>query len=272
VTTTSATPERWARLIDDRSPGLTWLAATLLEWTALIPAERRTWRVTVTATRGGVIQALAALHEETGVLAVVAQPDAPTPFIGLPEGVRRLLGEPSVVEAVMEAVPELGERLLLSVRRSIHVSREHHLRGGDAEARRPRDPDVRKARDGEVAELERLRTESGADPDPMNAVDLAWATHRGHVWVLQGEGGIQGMFRVDGASLRHVQIADLVVPPRVRGKGVGTRVAGAAAQVAREEYAGSAVAAVLEGVAGRATFAAAGYEEVGSLDDVRLRS
>jgi GNAT superfamily N-acetyltransferase len=261
MTTAPATPERWARLVDERSPGLTWLAATLLEWSALLPAERRSWRVTSSAARGGAIQAMAALHEERGLMAIVSQPDAPTPFFGLPENVQRVLGDPAALEATMAAVPELESRRLLSVRRTVHVALGHL---------RARDPGLRRARDAEVADLEALRVDSGADPDPMQPVDLGWATLRGHVWVLEDETGLLGMFRVDGASLRHVQIADLVVPPSQRGRGHGTRLARAAAQVAREEFARDAVLAVIEGVAPRATLRSAGFQELGALDDVRL--
>ena len=54
-------------------------------------------------------------------------------------------------------------------------------------------------------------------------------------------------------------------------RGIGTRLARAAAQVAREEYAASAVVAVLDSVAARKTLQAAGYRDAGALDDVRLR-
>lgn len=260
--TSSATPERWARLIDDRSPGLTWLAATLLQWSALLAAERRSWRVTATAVRGGKIQALAALHEDTGVLALVAEPEAPTPFFGLPDAVRRVMGDPEVVLRALDAVPELEARRTLSVRRSVHVATE------SAEAA---DAEVRRARDEEVNGIEHLLFEGGADPDPMDPVDLTSVVNRGDLWVLTSGPAVVGSFRVAGHSLRHVQIEDLVVKAALRGQGLDTRLARAAAHVARREYAGTAVAAVPESEAARRAFASAGWAQTGTLEDVRFR-
>jgi GNAT superfamily N-acetyltransferase len=262
VASSTATPERWARLIDERSPGLTWLAATLLEWSALLPAERRSWRVTAAASRGGAVQSLAAFHDERGILAVVAAPDVPPPFFGLPDAVRRLLGEPAAIEAVIASVPELEARIASTTRRTVHVAI------GDPG---PRDAGTRRARDEEVDVLERLRRESGGEEDPMAPVDLAAAALRGQLWALEENGVLLGTFRVEGASLRHVQVSDLIVPPGLRGRGLGTRLVRAAAQVAREEFTGQAVMAVPEGTRARNTLHGGGYLETGALDDVRLR-
>jgi ribosomal protein S18 acetylase RimI-like enzyme len=258
----SATPERWARLIDERSPGLTWLASTLLEWSALLPAARRSWHVTAAASRGGAVQSLAAFHDELGILCVVSAPDVPAPFFGMPDAVRRLVGEPVAVDALVASVPELEPRIAQRTRRSVHVAL------GDGGGR---DPAARRARDEEIEVVERLRRESGGDPDPMSPVDLAAAALRGNLWVLEENGVLLGTFRVDGASLRHVQVADAIVPPTLRGRGLGTRLVRAAAKVAREEYAGQAVVEVPEGGRARRALDGGGFLETGALDDVRFR-
>jgi GNAT superfamily N-acetyltransferase len=159
-------------------------------------------------------------------------------------------------------VPELEGRISRRTRRTVHVAL------GDGGAR---DPAARRARDEETDALDRMRAESGGDPDPMAPVDLAAAALRGHLWVLEENGVLLGTFRVDGASLRHVQIADAIVPPTLRGRGLGTRLVRASAQVAREEYAGQAVVAVPESSRARSTLHGGGYLETGALDDVRFR-
>jgi GNAT superfamily N-acetyltransferase len=132
------------------------------------------------------------------------------------------------------------------------------------------DPGVRRAKEDEVAELERLVERSAGDPDPLAPGDLMAAALRGHLWVIVEGSTLLGMFRVEGASLRHVQIGDLIVPVTQRGKGNGTRLARAAAQIARDEYARDAVVASLESPAASKTLAAAGYLARGALEDVRL--
>jgi GNAT superfamily N-acetyltransferase len=261
VPTTAASPERWAAFLEDHVPGLTWLAATLREWAELPPGARRTWRVTASASRTGEVGALAALHEADGLLAVAATPGFPPPFLGTPETVRRLIGEPDTVEAVFAAEPWLAVRRLPGVRRSVVVF------DGDAP---PRPAGLRTARDDEWEILERMRRESDLAPDLAGAADLAGPCQAGLVWTLTVADLPQAMFRVEGVSRRRVQVTDACVHPSARGRGLGAALLRGAASVARSEYARGIVLAMPEDEPADRTAVRAGYRRVGLLDDIGL--
>ena len=255
------TPERWARFLDQHAPGLTWLAGTLLEWGELPPLARRAWSVTASTTRTGEVNALAAFHEESGQLAVAAAPDSQPPFYGEPERVRRLIGSPEAVETVFVGNPMLIVRRLPGFRRQVFTF------DGDGALRHPA---LRRARPDEWQALETFRAESEVEPDPQALEDLAGPAQRGMVYVLEGEGGVAGMFRVEGVSRQRVQFADAFVHPRFRGRGLGAALLRSAAHVARAEYARGAVLTFADAEAGVKTAARAGYTAVGAMEDVRL--
>ena len=217
--------------------------------------------MTVSTSSGGDVNALSAFHAESGVLAVAAIPGVPAPVLAKPEAVRRIVGEPAVVEGVFAALPMLAVRRLPGYRRVVMMH-------SGPEPDRPRG--LRKARADEWEELDRLRNEAELDADPVAPADVSGATKRGLVWVLEREVGIVGMFRVEGLARRRVQIADVCVPPPVRRQGIGTALMRAAASVARTEYAGEAVTTILPGEAAEGTATRAGYVVVGEEDDVRL--
>ena len=260
--TTQATPDKWARFLDDHAPGLTWLAATILEWGELPPFARRAWAVTVSTTRAGEVSALAAIHEETGLCVAAALPDAPPPFLGEADRITRLLGAPEAIDSVFKSVP------MLAVRRLPGFTREVSL--FDAEPAPPRHPMLRRARRDEWEMLEKLRRESEVDPDLATLPELAGPTQRGMVWVLEGEAGVVGFFRIEGISRRRVQFADACVHPQFRGRGHGSALARSAAHVARHEYARGAVIASYLTEAGERTVTRAGFVRAGTLEDVRL--
>jgi ribosomal protein S18 acetylase RimI-like enzyme len=259
-TTPQASPDRWAKFIDEHAPGLTWLAATILEWAELPPFARRAWGVTVSTTRAGDVSALAAVHEETGLLVVASVPGAPPPFLGNPDRVKRILGTPEAIETIFQGEP------MLAVRRLPGFTREVILFDGEA----PRHPLLRRARDEEWETLERFRAESDVDPDPATLRELAGPVQRGLVWVLEGDTGIVGMFRVEGVSRRRAQLADLCVHPSLRGRGHGAALLRAAAHATRAEYARGAVLAASVSDAGVRAAERAGWTRLGPLDDVRL--
>jgi hypothetical protein len=256
-----ASPDRWARFLDEHAPGLTWLAATLLEWAELPPFARKAWRVTASQTRAGDVSGLAALHDETGLLAVAATPDAPPPFLGEPERVTRLLGDSTTLDMVFEGVP------MLAVRRLPGFTREVYVFDGDP---MPRDPLLRRAKPDEWEMLERFRREAGADAHPVTPEELAGPTQRGLVWVLEGQHGVAGMFRVEGVSRRRVQIADVCVHALGLARGGGEALLRSAAHVARTEYARGAVVAAGAGETANRAAPGASFTKVGVLDDVRL--
>jgi ribosomal protein S18 acetylase RimI-like enzyme len=260
---TKPTPERWARFLDETSPGLTWLAASFLEWADLPPAARLPWNVTVSAKQGGEITALAAVHEDTGLLAVACAPGGAPPFIGLPQNVRRILGEPAAVAALLARVPELGEGVARTARRTVAVF------SGDPG---PKEAALRRARDDEKDDVQRLRLEAPADHDPVTPGELDAPMQRGLVWILDGSLGTLGMFRIEGASRRRVQVADAGVPPPLRRRGLGTRLLRGAAAVARSEYAGDAVLVFAPNEPAERAVARAGFHVVGHLDDVRVEA
>lgn len=262
MTQVSASPERWARFLDDHVPGLTWLAATLREWGELPPGARRTWRVTVSASRAGDVSALAALHEESGLLAVAALPGQPPPFLGTPDHVTRVIGSPGTVEAVFAQQPYFAVRRLPGFRRSVVVFDGEPV---------PRPRGLRVARDDEWERLEALRREAEGAGDPGDAVELAGPVQAGMVWVLAHADDVpKAMFRIEGVSSRRIQVTDACVHPSARRRGLGATLLRGAAQVARAEYARGVVLAVPEGDAAARTAARAGYTTVAELDDVRL--
>lgn len=254
-------PERWARFLDEYAPGFAWLAATLMEWGELPPLARKAWRVTVSTSRGGDVSALAAMHEETGLLVVASLPGTPPPFLGEADRVTRLLGAPEVLEQVFEAVPMLAVRRLPGFRRDVFVH--------DGEAP-PRHPLLRRAQPEEWEALERFRKESGVDPDPVPPSDLAGPAQRGLVWVLESGSGVAAMFRVEGVSRKRIQVTDICVHPNARGRGLGTAVMRSAAFVAHHEYTRGAVASAVPTDASAKTAARAGFTLAGVVDDVRL--
>src|SRR5205085_10802160 len=133
-----------------------------------------------------------------------------------------------------------------------------------------RHPALRRARPDEWQALETFRAESEVEPDPQALEDLAGPAQRGMVYVLEGEGGVAGMFRVEGVSRQRVQFADAFVHPRFRGRGLGAALLRSAAHVARAEYARGSVLTMAHTAAGEKTGARAGYAAVGFMDDVRL--
>lgn len=262
MTQLAASPDRWALFLDDHVPGLTWLAATLREWGELPPGARRTWRVTVSASRSGDVSAIAALHEESGLLAVAALPGQPPPFLGSPDDVTRVIGSHETVEAVFAGQPYFAVRRLPGFQRSVVVFDKDPP---------PRPQGLRVARDDEWQALERLRLESDGLADPKDAVDLAGPCQAGVVWVLTYADDVpKALFRVEGVSSRRIQVTDACVHPSVRGRGLGAALLRAAANVARTEYARGVVLAVPADEPADRTAKAAGYERAGLLDDVRL--
>lgn len=262
VSQVAATPERWALFLDEHVPGLTWLAATLREWGELPPGARRTWRVTVSASRSGDVSALAAMHEESGLLAVAALPGHPPPFLGAPDQVSRVIGAHETVEAVFQQQPFFAVRRLPGIQRSVIVF--------DGEpAARPKG--FRLARDAEWQALEALRLEADGVEDPRDAVDLSGPAQAGSVWVLTYADDVpKAMFRVEGVSSRRIQVTDACVHPSARRKGLGAALLRAAANVGRTEYARGVVLAVPDDEPSQRTARRAGFEGVSLLDDVRL--
>jgi hypothetical protein len=256
-----ASPDRWARFLDEHAPGLTWLAATLLEWAELPPFARKAWRVTASMTRAGEVSGLAALHDETGLLAVAATPEAPPPFLGEPERVTRLLGEATTLAMVFEGVP------MLAVRRLPGFARDVYVFDGDP---MPRDPLLRRAQPEEWEALEEFRRVAATDANPVTREELAGPAQRGLLWLLEGQHGIDGFFRVEGVSRRRVQITDVCVQPDAVARGVGESLLRSAAHVARAEYARGAVVAAAAGEIADLAAPAADFRKVGVLDDVRL--
>lgn len=260
---TAASPDRWARFLDEHAPGLTWLGGTLLEWGELPPFARKAWRVSASQTRTGEVNAIAAFHEESGLLAVASGPDAQPPFFDSPDRVQRILGPPSAVETVFAASP------MLIVRRLPGFTRQVFVFDGEGAIGHPM---LRRARADEWEALERFRQESDVDPDPQSFVDLAGPAQRGLVYVLEGENGVAGMFRIEGVSRHRVQLADAFIHPSFRGHGLGASLMRSAAHVARSEYARGAVVTVYHTEAGEKTGHRAGYAVAGTMDDVRLAS
>jgi ribosomal protein S18 acetylase RimI-like enzyme len=256
-----ASPDRWARFLDDHAPGLTWLAATLLEWAELPPFARKAWRVTASMTRAGEVSGLAALHDETGLLAVAATPDAPPPFLGEPDRVTRLVGDATTLAMVFEGVP------MLAVRRLPGFARDVYVFDGDP---MPRDPLLRRAKPEEWEALEQFRAAAAPDANPIVREELAGPTQRGLVWVLEGQDGVAGVFRVEGVSRRRVQVTDVCVHPDADARGVGEALMRSAAQIARVEYARGVVVAAASGETADVAALGAGFRKVGVLDDVRL--
>lgn len=253
--------ERWARFLEEHAPGLTWLAATLLEWSELPPGARRAWTVTIQAARSGEVSSLVAMQEETGVLAVAAMPDAPPPLFGEPSRVRRALGAPETLEALVAQVPELLLRRGPGVRRSVFVY--------DGEPRR-RYPSVRRAAVTAVDALERFRARAGGEWMSMTAGDLLGPVNQGHVFELVRENETAGMFRVEAIAARRVQVADVCIDPDLRGRGLGRALLESAAAVARSEYArGCVVAVPAEEVAER-TARGAGFVAAGTIEDLEF--
>jgi ribosomal protein S18 acetylase RimI-like enzyme len=256
-----ASPDRWARFLDEHAPGLTWLAATLLEWAELPPFARKAWRVTASLTRAGDVSGLAALHDESGLLAVAATPDAPPPFLGEPDRVARLLGDATTLAMVFEGVP------MLAVRRLPGFARDVFVFDGDP---MPRDPLLRRAKPDEWEALEEFRRMAETDANPITPTELAGPAQRGLVWVLEGQHGIAGLFRVEGVSRRRVQITDVCVHPDAVDRGVGESLLRSAAHVARAEYARGAVVAAASGETADRAAPGAQFRKVGVLEDVRL--
>lgn len=261
TTTHTGSPDRWARFLEDAAPGLSWLAATLLEWTDLPPGARRAWRVTVSSTRDGDPTALAALHDQTGLLVVAAAPAQPSPFLGEPERVMRLLGEPQTLEDVFQAQPMLAVRRLPGFRRRVFLY--------DYDPPIPH-PALRRARADEWERLDRLRRESDGMGDSEDSPDLAGPAQSGHLWLVEDDRGPVGMFRVEGISRKRVQLTDVGVHPRARGRGVGTALLRSAAYVARTEYALGAVLTLPDEESAVRAAERAGFAPGGVLDDVRL--
>ena len=259
----TGTPERWARFLEEHAPGLTWLASTLLEWGELPPLARKSWRVTVHTSRAGDVSGIAALHGESGLLALAALPGMPPPFLGEPELVTRLLGAPETLDAVFEAQPMLMLRRLPGFRRQVFVF--------DGEAP-PRHPALERAGAEAWDELEEFRKEAGGSVDPVTPAELAGPVQRGLVWVLAQEdgAGAGAMFRVEGVARRRVQITDACVRPSLRGQGIGAALLRSAANIARTEYArGAVIAVAVDDIAERTT-SRAGYTPAGFLDDINL--
>lgn len=259
----TGSPDRWARFLEDAAPGLSWLAATLLEWSDLPPGARRSWRVTVSSTREGDPTALAALHDQTGLLVVAAAAGQPPPFLGEPDRVMRLLGEPGTLDEVFQGQPMLAVRRLPGFRRRVFLY--------DYDPPIPH-PGLRRARAEEWERLDHLRSESDSDGagDAADAPDLAGPAQSGHLWVVEDERGPVGMFRVEGVSRRRVQMTDVGVHPRARGRGIGTALMRSAAYVARTEYALGAVLTLPDDEAAVRAAQRAGFAPGGILDDVRL--
>ena len=262
VSQIAARPDRWALFLDDHVPGLTWLAATLREWAELPPGARRIWRVTVSASRAGDVTALAALHEETGLLAVAALPGQPPPFLGAPDDVTRVIGSHETVESVFREQPYFAVRRLPGFQRSVVVFDRDPP---------PRPQGLRVARDDEWQALEKLRAESEGLADPGDAVELAGPCQAGLVWVIAFADDVpKALFRVEGVSSRRIQVTDACVHPSARTRGLGTALLRSAANVARTEFARGVVLAVPADEAADRTAKRAGYDRVGLLDDVRL--
>ena len=261
--TETGTPERWARFLEQHAPGLTWLAATLLEWGELPPLARKSWRVTVHTSRAGEVSGIAALHAESGLLALASLPELPPPFLGEPESVKRLLGAPETLDQVFSAQPMLLLRRLPGFRRQVFLF--------DDEAP-PRHPALVRAGAGAWDELEEFRREAAGSDDPVTPPELAGPVQRGLVWVLANESGkgAGAMFRVEGVARRRVQITDACVAPALRGQGIGAALLRSAANIARTEYTRGAVIAVAVDDVAERTALRAGYTPVGFLDDVRL--
>jgi ribosomal protein S18 acetylase RimI-like enzyme len=259
--TTSISPERWVRFLEECAPGLTWLGSTLLEWAEMPPAARRAWRVTVQESRAGDVASLAALHEATGLLALAALPDVPPPFLAEPERVARLVGATGTVEAVFAAAPHLLARRVPGARRLVYTY--------EADAPTPNLSLVR-APPGSWEDLERMREMSEGEVDPLTPPELMGPARQGLVWLLIEEGSIAGMFRVEGVGRRRVQVTDVCVHPAFRGRGIGTALLRAAAHVARTEYARGVVVAVPESEAAARTAERAGYTPHEVLEDVWL--
>lgn len=259
--TTVGTPEKWARFLEENAPGLTWLAATLLEWGELPPFARRSWRVTVQTSRAGDVEGLGALHEETGLCVIAARAGLQAPFLGDADKVRRLLGAPESLDPVFKDQPMLLIRRLPGFRRQVFTY------DGEAPARHPA---LQRASANAAEELEEFRKAADGNMDAVTPPELAGPVQRGLVWVLKGDSGPRAMFRIEGIARRRVQITDACVHPDFRGEGLGAAVLRSAASVARTEYARGAALAVPVGEGADATARRAEFTPAGFLDDVRL--
>lgn len=260
-------PDRWARFLEDHAPGLTWLASTLLEWADLPPGARRAWLVTAQATRAGDVEALAALHEASGLLAVAALPGTPPPLFGEPERVRRVVGSPETVEATLTSVPVLMLRRGPGERRLVFVH--------DAEVAPPRHPDVQRARPGVEDSAEALRSLAGEGSAGFLDTDLRGDVLRGSLFTLeQASSGrdrrLLGLFRVDGVARRRIHVVDACIHPDAREDGLGSALLSSAAAVARTEYARGCVVTTPASDAAERTALRAGFTPAGLLDDIRF--
>ena len=255
-------PERWARFLEEHAPGLSWLASTLLEWAELPPGARRAWLVTAQATRAGDVEALAALHEGTGLLAIAAKPGTPPPLFGESDRVRRIVGSPETVEAMLTSVPVLMLRRGPGVRRLVFAY--------DGESPPKRHPALRRAEpgsEGALDELRKLATEGG---EGVLETDLAGAVQQGALWSIQRNKAPVAMFRVDAVARRRIQVVDVCVHPDERGRGLGTELLQSAASVARAEYSRGCVVTAPAAEAAERTATRAGFTPAGVLEDVEF--
>lgn len=262
LVTVHNSPERWARFLEDHAPGLTWLASTLLEWAELPPGARRAWLVTAQATRAGDVEALAALHEASGLLAVAAKPGHPPPLFGESDRVHRLVGTPDTVEAVMASVPVLMLRRGPGVRSDVFTF--------DAETPPKRHPTLRRAEPGREAAVTALLDVASEGGGGVLDADVGGDLQRGALWTLERADGPVGLFRVAGVARRRIQVVDACVHPAARARGLGTALLQSVAHVARHEYARGAVVTAPASEAAQRTAARAGFTLAGALEDVRF--
>ncbi len=253
-------PERWARFIEDHAPGLTWLASTLLEWAELPPGARRAWLVTAQATRAGEVEALAALHEGTGLLAIAAKSGTPPPLFGESDRVRRIVGSPETVEAMLNSVPVLMLRRGPGVRRLVFVY--------DGENPPKRHPALRRAEPGSEPALDALRKLATEGGEGVLEADLAGGVQQGALWAVQRASGPVAMFRVEAVARRRIQVVDVCVHPDERERGLGTALLQSAAAIARAEYARGCVVTAPAAEAAERTAARSGFTPAGMLEDV----
>lgn len=258
---TSSSPERWTRFLEEHTPGLTWLGATLLEWAEMPPAARRAWRVTVQESRSGEVTSLAALHDATGLLVLASLPDVPPPFLAEADRVVRVVGTTATVEAMFAESPHLLARRLPGTRRLVYTY--------DLDAPTPHVSLVR-APPGAWEDLERFRETSDGEPDPLTTPDLMGPAQQGLVWILVEEESIAGMFRIEGVGRRRVHVTDVCVYPTFREHGLGAALLRSAAHVARVHYARGTAIAVPESEAAARTAARAGYAPHEVIEDIRL--
>ena len=253
-------PERWARFIEEHAPGLTWLASTLLEWAELPPGARRAWLVTAQATRAGEVEALAALHESSGLLAIAAKQGTPPPLFGESDRVRRIVGSPETVEAMLSSVPVLMLRRGPGVRRLVFVH--------DGENPPKRHPALRRAEPGSEPALDALRKLATEGGEGVLEADLAGGVQQGALWAVQRASGPVAMFRVEAVARHRIQVVDVCVHPDERERGLGTALLQSAAAVARAEYARGCVVTAPAAEAAERTAARSGFTPAGMLEDV----